>query len=287
VNGIVDVGEKSSPEIIESRFSGVSKSDFKKALGLLFKKGICMPGPNSIALSKPALVASNTEEASAQAALAIQATQEAIAAAEESNLPLKRLNAKSFLKFTSLKTFYLGSLPAAVNNSDIADHIKNILSTDPMFVLRDRNNDPVTSVSTTPTLDPAVTTKAATVTLPLNVRIARDSEGIPKGYAHVDIPFQNDTDGKKSARAVELLNRSTLSHKQILCKETAHFEDWIVARPSTPPPTYVDPYQRYKSRRQLTDAGGRGKGKAQIPAPTASSAPAPTAAGATSTSPVF
>ena len=41
----IPVGDKSSPEDIAAYFYGVTKSDFKKAIGMLYKQGIAKPGP--------------------------------------------------------------------------------------------------------------------------------------------------------------------------------------------------------------------------------------------------
>lgn len=51
-NGILYIGEKSSPVEINYEFPGVSKSVFKKALGGLYKKRLVQPGPDSIELMK-------------------------------------------------------------------------------------------------------------------------------------------------------------------------------------------------------------------------------------------
>mmetsp|Transcript_5559 Transcript_5559/g.8429 ORF Transcript_5559/g.8429 Transcript_5559/m.8429 type:complete len:241 (-) Transcript_5559:116-838(-) len=50
--GILNVGDRSSPEEINLEFPGTSKSSFKKAVGTLYKKGLIQPGPNHIALMK-------------------------------------------------------------------------------------------------------------------------------------------------------------------------------------------------------------------------------------------
>ena len=49
-NGILPVGDKSSPEMIGKELPGVSKGTFKKAVAALFKKGLVQPGPESIEL---------------------------------------------------------------------------------------------------------------------------------------------------------------------------------------------------------------------------------------------
>jgi len=49
-DGILDIGEKSSPVEINREFPGVSKSVFKKALGGLYKKRLVQPGPDSVEL---------------------------------------------------------------------------------------------------------------------------------------------------------------------------------------------------------------------------------------------
>jgi len=50
-DGILDIGEKSSPVEINREFPGVSKAVFKKALGGLYKKRRVQPGPHSIELT--------------------------------------------------------------------------------------------------------------------------------------------------------------------------------------------------------------------------------------------
>ena len=42
-NGIIPIGDKSSPEDIGSYIYGISKSDFKNAVGGLYKKGVIKP----------------------------------------------------------------------------------------------------------------------------------------------------------------------------------------------------------------------------------------------------
>ncbi|GMI29851.1 hypothetical protein TrCOL_g12889 [Triparma columacea] len=51
-NGRLDIGEKSSPEVIEEVFGvGVSKSNFKKALGMLYSEQLIKrPGANEVEL---------------------------------------------------------------------------------------------------------------------------------------------------------------------------------------------------------------------------------------------
>lgn len=49
-SGILEVGDKSSPEEINEIFPGASKSAFKKGVSALFKRGLVKPGPNSVTL---------------------------------------------------------------------------------------------------------------------------------------------------------------------------------------------------------------------------------------------
>ena len=50
--GALSVGDKSSPEDINSYFPGASKKAFKKALSDLYKKGLVQPAPEKITLMK-------------------------------------------------------------------------------------------------------------------------------------------------------------------------------------------------------------------------------------------
>lgn len=49
-NGMLRVGDKSSPEEINEIFPGASKSAFKKGLAGLYKRGLVKPGPKSVSL---------------------------------------------------------------------------------------------------------------------------------------------------------------------------------------------------------------------------------------------
>lgn len=49
--GMLQVGDKSSPQEINKEFPGVSKSSFKKAVGALYKKGLIQPSAESITLN--------------------------------------------------------------------------------------------------------------------------------------------------------------------------------------------------------------------------------------------
>lgn len=48
--GILEVGDKSPPEVVAREFPGVSKSSFKRAVANLYKAGKVKPGPDSITL---------------------------------------------------------------------------------------------------------------------------------------------------------------------------------------------------------------------------------------------
>lgn len=45
INNIIPIGDKSTPEEISSYFHGISKRDYKNAVGSLYKDGIVKPGP--------------------------------------------------------------------------------------------------------------------------------------------------------------------------------------------------------------------------------------------------
>jgi hypothetical protein len=49
-NGVLNVGDKSSPEEIDAIFPGASKSAFKKAVSGLYRRGLVSPGSDSITL---------------------------------------------------------------------------------------------------------------------------------------------------------------------------------------------------------------------------------------------
>ena len=49
-DGVLNVGDKSSPEEIDEIFPGASKSAFKKAVSGLYRRGLVNPGADSITL---------------------------------------------------------------------------------------------------------------------------------------------------------------------------------------------------------------------------------------------
>ncbi|KAL7455016.1 hypothetical protein ACHAWC_006598 [Mediolabrus comicus] len=49
-DGVLNVGDKSTPEEINAIFPGASKSAFKKGVAALYKRGVVTPGPNSVSL---------------------------------------------------------------------------------------------------------------------------------------------------------------------------------------------------------------------------------------------
>jgi hypothetical protein len=48
--GVLEVGDKSPPEVVAREFPGVSKNSFKRAVANLYKAGKVKPGPDSITL---------------------------------------------------------------------------------------------------------------------------------------------------------------------------------------------------------------------------------------------
>jgi predicted RNA-binding protein (virulence factor B family) len=65
--GLVPVGDKSSPEDIQSEFPGASKASFKRAVATLYREGKVQPGPYSIQLmnlanDEPVLSSDEAEE---------------------------------------------------------------------------------------------------------------------------------------------------------------------------------------------------------------------------------
>ena len=49
-DGVLEVGDKSTPEQINEIFPGASKSAFKKGISALYKRGLVKPGPKSVTL---------------------------------------------------------------------------------------------------------------------------------------------------------------------------------------------------------------------------------------------
>lgn len=50
-NGVIEVGDKSSPSEINQMFPGASKAQFKRAVAFLYKKKLVKPGPKSTCLN--------------------------------------------------------------------------------------------------------------------------------------------------------------------------------------------------------------------------------------------
>ena len=61
-DGVLDVGDKSTPEDIQVEFPGVSKGSFKRAVATLYRLGKVQPGPFSIALMTAATSKEDDQE---------------------------------------------------------------------------------------------------------------------------------------------------------------------------------------------------------------------------------
>lgn len=149
-DGFIPVGDKSSPEDIDRYFHGVSKRDFKSAVGSLYKEGIAIPADHEtiyIPLEK-------REQAAKEAAM---------------------MSSKS-RSLGSAKTIFIGNLPPNVNEEILLRTIQKVLG----------KEKPVTSL-----------------------RLARDPDGRPRGFAYLDLALENDVEPViNNLKGVEIGGRS-------------------------------------------------------------------------------
>ena len=176
----IPVGDKSSPEDIAAYFYGVTKSDFKKAIGMLYKQGIAKPGPFSTELipeedrrpseGPPGAAAKTSPSTKAAAKVPVPAFSPIPASAsnpvarkrkeEDKAVPLpQRLNS---MRGDIKKTLFLGNLPLASCTEE------DVLA--------------------------AMATRIDTSKVKPPVRIALDAEAKPRGFAHVEFREEEDVE---------------------------------------------------------------------------------------------
>jgi len=183
----IPVGDKSSPEDIAAYFYGVTKSDFKKAIGMLYKQGIAKPGAFSTELipeedrpsegssgaaaklspavktaTKVPVPASSSTPASVSASVSASASAPVARKRkeEEKAVPLpQRLNS---MRGDIKKTMFLGNLPLASCTEE------DVLA--------------------------AMATRIDTSKVKPPVRIAVDAEAKPRGFAHVEFREEEDVE---------------------------------------------------------------------------------------------
>jgi RNA recognition motif-containing protein len=118
--GSIPVGDKSSPEDIASYFHGISKKDFKNAIGALYKEGLIVPGGLMVSQVPDGDVDSNRINA--------EATKKASADLKKPpRLPSDR---------DSTRSVFIGNLPNKVARDDILKLIVKTLGKDAVTDLR-------------------------------------------------------------------------------------------------------------------------------------------------------
>ena len=110
--GQLPVGDKSTPEEIAQFFHGVSKSDFKNAVGTLYKEHLLKPGPNAIALL----------------------SDEEIAEYKKSIKPYKEK--PHFLRTDPDLCVFVGNLPLSVNEAALAAEVELVVGLDTIDEVR-------------------------------------------------------------------------------------------------------------------------------------------------------
>lgn len=180
----IPVGDKSSPEDISAYFYGITKSDFKKAVGLLYKQGIAKPGPfttvmipeeerdGSVTIKRPVAAAAAPAPAPAAAASSISQS------VRETSKPVVA-KTKSF------------DAPKFTDKSNLAERLNSqrgeISKT--IFI----GNLHISSC--TPELLAAEFGKRMDMSrIKPPIRIALDEEQKPRGFAYLEMRDQDDVD---------------------------------------------------------------------------------------------
>lgn len=108
---VIPVGDKSSPEDIAAYFYGISKRDFKNAVGTLYKEGKARPGPFTTEL-----ISDEEREAFL--------TEKAVKQAAKTS---KRFEGD---KHDQAKTIFVGNLPFETNEVILTNTVNKILGSD-------------------------------------------------------------------------------------------------------------------------------------------------------------
>lgn len=167
--GVINLGDKSKPEDIAASFKGMSKADFKHAVGSLYKDGLIIPDKLSTTLvPKEHLPFAQTAAAQAQT---------------EKRLRLKQQNGTN-------------SDPSHPSSSSNSNGNSN-MGGDPEFI--ERNNDcSVFLGNLPPTIDmKSLVTAIHAVILPENIvriRLCKDQHGTPRGFGYLELAHEGLVD---------------------------------------------------------------------------------------------
>jgi len=210
----IPVGDKSTPEDVAAYFYGVTKSDFKKAVGMLYKQGIVRPGPFTTELipeedrkqpadessktSSPKTRSSGVEGAKAvTSAGAVPDWAKAVAvpsvdrnkkesASAAASREVKKIdnekNTNTKISFDDERERSRVSLPEKLNSQ--RGDIKKTLFVGNLAI----------SACTDQQLMAAFSTRIDPSRVKLPIRIAMDQEGKPRGFAYIEFLDERDVE---------------------------------------------------------------------------------------------
>jgi len=167
VNGTIEVGDKSPPERIAQLMNGMSKTDFKNAVGALYKEGLVRPSKLWVKLIPP----ENLEESKRKARKALEAQLLMREAEKKEQYRLDKLN--------QLKQ--KGEQSESDAESDSEQDNK-----------RERNEECCLFVGNLPpNIEPKIFIHAVqSKILPeniVNIRLCRDQNGLSRGFGYVEL----------------------------------------------------------------------------------------------------
>lgn len=110
-NKSLPIGDKSSPELIASYFHGMSKQDFKNAIGVLYKESKVLPSAHSIQLM--------TTDQQQQSQQLIQQSQ--------------KLNPFNRVLQSNEESIFIGNLPIRLSEKFLRESVNKIITTSSLF----------------------------------------------------------------------------------------------------------------------------------------------------------
>ncbi len=115
-DGSIPLGDRSSPEDVSSYFHGVSKSDFKNALGALYREHLIVPGSHETRI----LEASNSSSSFPPLSSHPHSNK-------SSSIQIKKVLGKKLDAHLTL-TFFVGNLPPSTSHASLLVHLNEALS---------------------------------------------------------------------------------------------------------------------------------------------------------------
>jgi RNA recognition motif-containing protein len=162
--GMINVGDKSTPEDIAGWFKGMTKSDFKNAIGSLYKDGLIIPDKHSTTLV-PKEYLPIAQSAAAEAHAGKRRKRKELVGNEMSNVDndgkrQDRARGSETFERDQERSIFVGNLPPTID-------IKSLITAVHSVILPDNI---------------------------VSIRLVKDEHGTPRGFAYLEMAHENLVD---------------------------------------------------------------------------------------------